>query len=59
MLEVEKVSMKNELRAWIDKEVARLDQVLAGEKPETAEPDPVPDDLREALAATSGKEPKG
>ena len=59
MLELEKVSMKNELRAWIDKEVARLDQVLAGENPEAAEPDPVPDGLREALAETSGKKPQG
>lgn len=51
--------MKKELRAWIDKEVARLDQVLAGENPEAAESAPVPDDLREALAATSGKKPQG
>jgi hypothetical protein len=59
MHESEKVNMKNELRAWIDKEVARLDQVLAGENLEAAEPDPVPEDLREALAETSGKKPHG
>ena len=51
--------MKNELRAWIDKEVARLDQEIEGENPEKAEPDPVPDGLREALTETSGKKPQG
>ena len=59
MLELEKVSMKNKLRTWIDKEVARFDQECEGENPEAAEPDPVPDELREALAATSGKKPQG
>lgn len=51
--------MKNKLRTWIDKEVARLDQECEGENLEAAEPDPVPDELREALAATSGKKPQG
>jgi len=59
MLELEKVRMKNKLRTWIDKEVARLDQEREGENPEAAEPDPVPDELREALAETSGKKPQG
>lgn len=49
--------MKNKLRAWIDKEVSLLDQEVAGENPEAAEPDPLPDGLREALAETSGKKP--
>jgi hypothetical protein len=59
MHDSEKVNMKNELRAWIDKEVARLDQVLEGQNPDTVASDPVPEDLREALAETSGKKPQG
>jgi|GEM_PF-1279646 len=47
--------MKKDLREWIDKEVARLDKEVEGEKPEGTEPNPVPDALRQALGKTSCK----
>jgi hypothetical protein len=49
--------MKKVLREWIDKEVARLDREGEGENSDAAEPNPVPDALREALAETSDKKP--
>ncbi len=47
--------MKKELREWIDKEVDRLDREGEGGNPEGTETNPVPDDLKQALAETSGK----
>ena len=41
--------MKKDLREWIDKEVIRLDKEVDGEKPGQTEPNPVPDELRQAL----------
>lgn len=51
--------MKNELHAWIDKEVVRLDREAEGQNSGEDEANPVPDALLEALAETSGKKPQG
>jgi hypothetical protein len=49
--------MKKVLREWIDKEVVRLEREGEGENSDAAEPNPVPDALRDALSETSDKKP--
>ena len=44
--------MKKDLREWIDKEVKRLEQESEGKNSYNAEPDPVPEELKQALGKT-------
>lgn len=50
--------MKKDLREWIDREVERLDREVEGEEPKKAIPDPVPEELQQALGETGGTNPK-
>jgi hypothetical protein len=51
----DEVGMKKDMKEWIDKEVDRLDKEVEGEKPGETEPNPIPDELRQALGKTSVK----